>query len=40
MLALKFIREHPDEVRHAIKVKLVDLDLDELLAADRDAMDQ
>src|SRR3954447_25299346 len=34
MLALKFIREHPDEVRHAISVKLVDLDLDELLAAD------
>ena len=35
MLDMKFIRDHPDEVRHAITVKQIDLDLDELLAADR-----
>ena len=35
MLDMKIIREQPDVVRHAIAVKQVDLDLDELLAADR-----
>ena len=35
MLDMKFIREHPDEVRYAIVVKQIDLDLDELLAADQ-----
>ncbi len=35
MLDMKFIRDHPDEVRHAIAVKGVALDLDELLAVDR-----
>lgn len=34
MLDLKFIRENPEEVRKAIKLKLVDLNLDELLADD------
>ncbi len=32
MLDIHFIREHADEVRHAIEVKQVDLDLDHLLA--------
>ena len=36
MLDLKFIRENPDAVREAIRVKRVALDLDDLLARDRD----
>jgi len=39
MLDLKFIRDNPDKVRWAIQVKHVDLDLDELLEADRKALD-
>src|SRR5947209_3309819 len=39
MLDLKFIRDHPDDVRHAIGVKQIDLDLDDLLAADRAVSD-
>lgn len=35
MLDLKFIRENPEQVREAIKLKLVDLDLDNLLALDK-----
>ncbi|MDO8435133.1 MAG: serine--tRNA ligase, partial [bacterium] len=34
MLDIHFIREHRDEVLHAIRVKGVDLDLDQLLALD------
>ncbi|AAF10848.1 serine--tRNA ligase [Deinococcus radiodurans] len=36
MLDLKFIRENPDAVREAIRVKNVALDLDDLLQRDRD----
>ncbi|WP_414656938.1 serine--tRNA ligase [Deinococcus sp. VB343] len=36
MLDLKFIREHPEAVREAIRVKNVNLDLDDLLQRDRD----
>ncbi len=39
MLDLKFIRENPEQVREAIRLKLVDLNLDELLAADRQVRD-
>jgi seryl-tRNA synthetase len=35
MLDIRFIREHPDDVRRAIELKLSDLDLDKLLAEDR-----
>ena len=35
MLDIRFIREHPDEVRRAIELKEVELDLDQLLAADQ-----
>ena len=36
MLDLKFIRENPDAVREAIRVKNIPLDLDDLLQRDRD----
>jgi seryl-tRNA synthetase len=36
MLDLRFIRENPEAVRRAIEVKQVDLNLDELLAADEE----
>ena len=39
MLDLKFIRENPGTVRHAIEVKGVDLDLDELLRVDRELVE-
>ncbi len=35
MLDKRFIREHPDEVRYAVRVKGIDLDVDELLDLDR-----
>ncbi len=35
MLDKRFIREHPDEVRYAVRVKGIDLDVDELLKLDR-----
>jgi seryl-tRNA synthetase len=35
VLDIRFIREHPDEVRRAIELKQVDLDLDQLLDADQ-----
>src|SRR5579864_3418222 len=35
MLDKRFIREHPDEVRYAARVKGIDLDVDELLDLDR-----
>ncbi|WP_104990208.1 serine--tRNA ligase [Deinococcus sp. NW-56] len=38
MLDLKFIRENPEAVRHATKVKGIDLDLDELLNLDREVV--
>ena len=38
MLDIHFIREHADEVRRAIELKQVDLDLDALLAEDRDVV--
>lgn len=34
MIDLKFLRENPEEVKRAIKLKKVDLNVDELLAAD------
>lgn len=37
MLDMKYIREYPDDVRRAITLKLIDLDLDELLSVDREA---
>jgi seryl-tRNA synthetase len=40
MLDIHFIRDHPDEVRRAIELKEVDLDLDALLAADRSVVQQ
>jgi seryl-tRNA synthetase len=39
MLDLKFIRENPEVVRNAIEVKQVELNLDDLLAADRTALE-
>ncbi len=39
MLDLKFIREHPGEVRRAAELKRVDLDLDDLLRVDRELLD-
>jgi seryl-tRNA synthetase len=36
MLDIQFIRQNPDQVRAAITNKRLSLDLDELLAADRD----
>lgn len=39
MLDLKLIRENPEVVRRAIEVKHVDLNLDELLEADRYSLD-
>ncbi len=39
MLSLKFIRENPEKVRHAIKVKKMDVDLDTLLALDKKRRD-
>ncbi|MFC4455667.1 serine--tRNA ligase [Deinococcus sonorensis] len=39
MLDLKFIREHPGEVRRAIEQKGVVLDLDDLLRLDRELLD-
>jgi seryl-tRNA synthetase len=35
MLDKRFIREHPDEIRAAVRVKGIDLDVDELLELDR-----
>jgi len=35
MLDKRFIREHPDEVRAAVRVKGINLDVDELLELDR-----
>ncbi|MCL5006636.1 MAG: serine--tRNA ligase [Patescibacteria group bacterium] len=35
MLDIKFIREHADDIKEAIKNKRIDLDLDELLEVDR-----
>ena len=34
MLDKRFIREHPDEVKAAVRVKGIDLDVDELLDLD------
>ncbi len=36
MLDIKFIREHPEEVKTAIKNKRIDLDLEKLLIVDRE----
>ena len=35
MLDRRFIRDHPDAVKEAVRVKGIDLDVDELLQADR-----
>src|SRR6516165_6419364 len=35
MLDKRFIRDHPDEVKYAVQVKGIDLDVDELLDLDR-----
>ena len=35
MLDKRFIREHPDEVKAAVRVKGINLDVDELLQLDR-----
>jgi seryl-tRNA synthetase len=35
MLDKRFIRDHPDEVKYAVRVKGIDLDVDELLDLDR-----
>jgi seryl-tRNA synthetase len=35
MLDKRFIRDHPDAVKHAVQVKGIDLDVDELLDLDR-----
>jgi seryl-tRNA synthetase len=35
MLDKRFIREHPDEVKYAVQVKGIDLDVDELLGFDQ-----
>ena len=37
MLDKRFIREHPDEVRQAVRDKGIDLDVDELLDLDRES---
>ena len=37
MLDKRFIREHPDEVRAAVRVKGINLDVDELLDLDRES---
>ena len=37
MLDKRFIREHPDEVKAAVRVKGIDLDVDELLDLDRES---
>jgi seryl-tRNA synthetase len=37
MLDKRFIREHPDEVEAAVRVKGIDLDVDELLDLDRES---
>jgi seryl-tRNA synthetase len=37
MLDKRFIRENPDAVKDAVRVKGIDLDVDELLALDRDS---
>ncbi len=39
MLDLKFIRDHPGLVKHAIQVKRISLDLDELLRVDRELLE-
>ena len=39
MVDIKFIREHTEEVKGAIKNKRIDLDLDELLEADKSRVD-
>lgn len=39
MLDIKYIREHADEVKTAIKNKNISLDLDELLAVDKERLD-
>lgn len=39
MLDLKFIRENPDKIKEAVKLKRVALDVDELLKCDRDLLD-
>ncbi len=38
MLDLKFIRENPDKVKEAVRLKRVDLDVDELLKADQELL--
>ncbi len=35
MLDKRFIRDHPDEVRRAVREKGIDLDVDELLKLDQ-----
>jgi len=37
MLDKRFIRDHPDEVRAAVRVKGISLDVDELLDLDRES---
>ncbi len=37
MLDKRFIRENPDEVRAAVRVKGINLDVDELLDLDRES---
>ena len=37
MLDKRFIREHPDEVKAAVRVKGIGLDVDELLDLDRES---
>ena len=37
MLDKRFIREHPDEVKAAVRVKGINLDVDELLDLDRES---
>lgn len=39
MVDIKYIREHTEEVKNAIKSKRIDLDLDELLEADKNRVD-
>src|ERR1700730_2542156 len=38
MLDKRFIREHPDEVKAAVRVKGINLDVDELLNLDRESL--
>ena len=39
MVDIKYIREHQEEVKNAIKSKRIDLDLEELLQVDKDRIE-